>query len=192
MEIAVRLLASKHPTPYYHDWKEQNMSEYNRTTRECSVSQLHPELLRAIRNYYQEHNLGILETEALMCCETISKKKNASKLVSWLDDKSDTTIYTGMLLTSQWLIWVHHGDQSGTLLNAADLREIQAEYQTSPLTKDAGLKIVGYIADAKDRVQGRIGMGSDPAAQKFCMEVKQAIIKVNPPVKKGISRWFTR
>jgi hypothetical protein len=167
------------------------MSEYIRTTRECSVSQLHPELLQAIRNYFQERKLGILEDEALACCETISTKKSASKLVSWLNDNPDTTIYTGMLLTSQWLIWVHHGDQSGTLLNAADLREIQAEFQPSSFTKGAGLKVVGYIEGAKDRVQGHLGMGSDPAAQKFCVEVKQAITKINPPTKKSMFKMFT-
>ena len=167
------------------------MSEYIRTTRECSVGQLHPELLQAIRNYFQEHKLGDLEAETLMCCETISRKKSVGKLVSWLNGKLDTTIYTGMLLTSQWLIWVHHGDQSGTLLNAADLKQIRAEFYISPITKDAGLEIVGYIGDAKSRIRGYIGMGADPAAQKFCEEVRQAIAKVNPPTKKGLFRWLT-
>ena len=34
------------------------MSDYNRTTRECQVSQLHPEVLLALRNYFQEQKLG--------------------------------------------------------------------------------------------------------------------------------------
>jgi hypothetical protein len=168
------------------------MSEYIRTTRECSVSQLHPELLHAIGNYFQEHKLGALEAETLLCCETLSKKKSTSKLASWLSGNLDTTIYTGMLLTSQWLIWVHYGDQSGTRLNAANLEEIRAEFYTSPLTKDAGLEIFGYIGDVKNRVRGYIAMGADPAAQKFCDEVTQAINKVNPPpAKKGLFRWLS-
>jgi hypothetical protein len=168
------------------------MSEYIRNTRECSVSQLHPELLQTIQSYFQEHKLGSLEAEALMCCETIStRKKSAGKIVSWLNGKSDTTIYTGTLLTSQWLIWVHRGDQSGTLLNAANLKQIRAGFYTSPLTKDAGLEIVGYIGDAKGRVRGYIGMGTDLVAQKFCEEVRQAIIKANPPTKKGLFRRLT-
>jgi hypothetical protein len=167
------------------------MSEYFRTTRECSVSQLHPELLQAIRNYFKEHELGDLQAETLICCETISKKKSASKMVSWLSGKSDTTIYTGMLLTSQWLVWVHYGDKSGTLLNAANLNKIRAEFYTSRFTKDASLEIVGYIGDANARVHGYIGMGTDLAAQKFCEEVKQAIIKANPPNKKDLFKWLT-
>jgi hypothetical protein len=167
------------------------MSEYTRTTRECSVSQLHPELRQAIQNYFQEHKLGALQAETLMCCETISRKKKADKMFSWLSGKADTTVYTGMLLTSQWLIWVHHGDQSGTLLNAADLKQIRAEFYTSPLTKDSGLEIVGFIGDAKNRVRGYVGMGADLAAQKFCEEVKQAITRANPPTKKGLFKWLT-
>ncbi len=168
------------------------MSEYTRTTRECSVSQLYPELLQATQNYFQEHRLGSLEAETIMCCETVSKKKSNSKLASWLSGNPDTTIYTGMLLTSQWLIWVHHGDQSGTRLNAANLKQIRAEIYSSPLTKDSGLEIAGYIGEAKDRARGYIGMGAEPAAQKFCEKVIQVINEVNPPpTKKGLFRWLT-
>ena len=165
------------------------MSEYIRTTRECSVNQLHSELRQAIQKYFQEQKLGHLEAETLMCCETISRKRNVSKTFAWLSGKPDAIIYTGMLLTSHWLIWVHYGDVSGTLLNAANLSEIRAQFYTPLFTKDAGLQIVGYIGDAKARVRGYIGMGTDLAAQKFCEEVKQAINKINPPVKKDLFRW---
>ena len=167
------------------------MSEYIRTTRECSLSQLHPELLQAIRDYFQEHKLGHLEAETLLCCETISRKKNTAKMISWWSGKSDTIIYVGMLLTSQWLIWVRHGDQSGTLLNAANLKHIRAEFYTFPFSRDSGLEIVGYIGDTNERVRGYIGMGADLAAQKFCEEVKQAITKTNPPTKKDLFKWMT-
>ncbi|HEY9651877.1 MAG TPA: hypothetical protein V6C95_14520 [Coleofasciculaceae cyanobacterium] len=167
------------------------MSEYVRTTRECFVSQLHPELFQAIQKYFQEHQLGNLQAETLLCCETVSKKKFAGKTGSWLNSKSDITIYTGILLTSQWLVWAHHGDQSGTLLNAADLKQIRAKFYTSSFTKDSGLEIVGYIGDVKGRVRGYIGMGADLAAQKFCEEVRQAINKVNPPTQNGLFKWLT-
>ena len=165
------------------------MSEYVRTTRECSVNQLHPELLHAIRKYFQQQKLGHLEAETRRCCETISKKRNVSKTFAWLSSKPDTIIYTGMLLTPHSLIWVQHGNVSGTLLNAANLSEIRAEFYTPLFTNDAGLLIVGYIGNAKARVRGYIGMGADLAAQKFCQEVRQAINEVNPPTKKDLFRW---
>ena len=167
------------------------MSEYIRTTRECSVNQLHPELLRAIQSYFEEHALGHLQSETLACCETISQRKTAGKTTSWLSDKQDTTIYTGMLLTSEWLLWVHYGDQSGILLNSANLKEIGAGYHTSLLTKDAGLEIAGYIGNTKARVRGFIAMGTDLAAQKFCEEVKQAILKINPPKTDKPFKWLS-
>ena len=168
------------------------MSEYIRTTRECSVRELHPEILQAIQDYFQEHKLGHLQSETLLCCETISKKKSTAKVASWLNGTPDSTIYTGMLLTSDWLIWVHYGDQSGTRLNAANLNDIRAESYISLLTRDAGLKIIGYIDDDNARVHGYIGMGKDLAAQKFCEEVEQAIRKANPPNKKDIFKWMSR
>ena len=166
------------------------MSDYNRTTRECSMSQLHPELRLAIRSYFEEHNLGDLEAETLMCCETISEKKNFGGLTSLLKGAEDTTIHTGILLTSQWLIWVRRGDQSGTVLNIANLKEIQARSYMSILTKDTGLEIFGYIGNSKGQVRGYVGMGTELAAQKFCEEVKKAISNVQPPTKKSLPKWL--
>jgi len=44
------------------------MGNYHRTTRECSMSQLQPELRQAIQSHFQEHDLGDPETESLMSC----------------------------------------------------------------------------------------------------------------------------
>ena len=51
------------------------MSSYTRTTRECPVSQLHPSLLQAVREFFQTHQLGDAETVTRMCCETITEKR---------------------------------------------------------------------------------------------------------------------
>jgi hypothetical protein len=166
------------------------MSDYHRTTRECSVSQLHPELCQAILSYFQAHALGDLETETIMCCETISEKKNAGRLVSWLNDTLDTTIHTGILLTSQWLIWVRYGDKSGMLLTAANLKHISVGMYTSLFTKDTGLEVVGYVEGSKGQMRGYIGMGPELATQKLCDEARQAIDKVNPPNPKKWPRWL--
>lgn len=167
------------------------MSEYIRMTRECTVSQFHPEILQTLRGYFQEHKLGDLQAETIACCETISEKKSVGKAASWLRGKQDTTIYTGMLLTSQCLIWVHYGDQSGIRLNTADLKDIQVEFHNSLVTKDAGLEIVGYIGNTNSRVRGYIAMGTDLVAQEFCEEVKQAIRKANPPNPNKPFKWLS-
>jgi hypothetical protein len=167
------------------------MSDYNRTTRECSVSQLHPELRQAIRSYFKEHELGDPQAETLMCCETISEKKKFGRLASMLKGPEETTIHTGMLLTSQWLIWVKKGDQSDIVLNAANLKEIQVRDYASIFAPDTGLEILGFIGGAKNKVRGYIGMGAEPAAQKFCEEVQQAITAANPPPPaKKLPKWL--
>lgn len=166
------------------------MSDYNRTTRECPVSQLHPDLLRAVQSYFQDHQLGDLETETLLCCETISTKKEFNGLTSMLKSELETTIRTGMILTSQQLIWVRKGDQSTARLTAANLREIQARAYMSLFTKDTGLEIFGYIGESNSNVRGYIGMGTEPAAQKFCEEVKQAIATVNPETQRKFPKWM--
>ncbi|MBN1427483.1 MAG: hypothetical protein JXB07_03805 [Anaerolineae bacterium] len=166
------------------------MSDYNRATRACFVSQLRPELFEAIQHYFQEHCLGDPEAETLLCCETVSTRKSAGWLSSWLDGESDETIYTGIILTEQWLIWVCSGDKSGLLLNAARLKEIQARAYASGLTGDTGLEVCGYVEGSKGRARGYIGLGPEAAAQEFCEAVHQAISKISPPEKKGIAKWF--
>jgi hypothetical protein len=161
------------------------MSDYIRTTRECSVDQLRPELFQALRDFFQERELGDVESDAL-CCETISRKKNESTVASLLGESPDTTIYTGMVLTSQFFIWVHQGDHTGIRLNAANLGDIKAEIHPALFTKDFGLEIVGYISDTRSRVRGYIGMGTEPAAQKFCEAVKQAALQASPPKRKKL------
>jgi hypothetical protein len=165
------------------------MSEYIRTTRECSVNELQPELLQAIQSYFQEHELGNLQAETLLCCETYSRRKNTDKAASWLGDNPDDMIHSGMLLTAQQLIWVQHGDKSGTRLHAADLNSIRAKFYTSTFMKDAGLEITGYVGDSNSRVRGYIATGTDPAAQKFCEAVRDATLKENPP-SKGWLKWL--
>jgi hypothetical protein len=58
------------------------------------------------------------------------------------------------------------------------------------LTRDAGLEVAGHIEGTKGLMSGVIAMESASIAQKFCDEVNQAIIKVNPPAPKGLSRWW--
>ncbi|MEJ5309791.1 MAG: hypothetical protein WHX52_08465 [Anaerolineae bacterium] len=167
------------------------MSTYHRTTRECRVSELRPVLSQAIRDYFQARQLGDPEIEVLMCCETTSTKQAAGRLISWLEGESAATVYIGMLLTPQQLIWVRATDDSGVVLTAADLKDIRVRAYTSVLTRDAGLEVFGVIGDSRGRVRGYIGMGPEAAAQKFCEAVIRAVEAVNPPVKRTLPKWLT-
>jgi hypothetical protein len=161
------------------------MSDYIRFTRECSFDQLRPELTRAIREHAQNHReLGHVE-EVLMCCETTSERKRMGALAALMGGDPDTILYTGMLVTPQWLIWARSGDKSGIRVSSAKLLDIQVRAFASRLVKDTGMEVSGYIGDSKGRVRGYIGMGPEPAAQQFCDQVQKAIEKATPkPAKK--------
>jgi len=166
------------------------MSDYHRVTRECSVSQLQPELRQAVQNHFQKYDLGDPETATLLCCETVSTRKNGG-LFSLLDGGEDAPIYTGMLLTPEWLIWVRKGGNSEAVLNAANLHLIQVKTYLSLFNTDNGLEITGFVRDAKRPVRGYVGLGMEPAAQKFCGEVEKAVASVQPPpAEKGFARWW--
>ena len=156
------------------------MAYYRRSTRECSVSQLTPTLLQAAREYFQPHNLGDLETEVRLCCETISEMKTGSWLTSWLDAGEDSTIHTGILLTGQALVWMRDGNRSGVRAVGAKLINIHARAYSSLFSHDAMLEISGLLEDSKSNIRGVIALGPEAEAQKFCEEVHLAIEKVNP------------
>lgn len=157
------------------------MSNYKRVTRECALEQLRPELLQPIREYLQGHKLTEVEAQILMCCETLSERQKTSGIAALLGDAPDKLYYTGILVTPDWLIWVHSGAKAGSAVVSAQLKEIHVKPFASLLVKDAGLEVFGYVGEARTHVRGYIGLGSEPAAQKFCETVRQAVDKVNPP-----------
>lgn len=154
------------------------------------MSELRPELGQAIRGYFADHELGDVESETILCCETTSHKKQMGRLQAWLRGDLDATVHTALVLTPQWLLWVRSGDRSGPGLTAAQLTMIQARPYRSLLTGDTGLEVFGYIGDSSHRLRGYIGLGTDPAAQKFCAAVQQAIAQVSPPPRKGLLGWL--
>ncbi len=151
------------------------MADYTRFTRECSFGQLRPELIRALRDHIQSQKLGNVETDVLMCCETASERKSASRLAFLAGGKADTLVYTAMLVTPQWLIWARSGDLSGMVVSSAKLQDIQVKAFASRLTRDTGLQVSGYIGESKQRVRGYIGLGPEEAARAFCEQVMKAV-----------------
>jgi hypothetical protein len=158
------------------------LADFNRYTRECSFSELRPELIEAMRDYFENQKMVGIEVDILMCCETTSEKKtsgeNTGVLAFLTESDPDTTVYTGMFVTPQWLVWARSGDKSGTLVTSAHFRNVKVKPYSSRFNDDTGLEVSGFIGDAPGRVKGYIGMGPEEAAQKFCEEVVQAADKV--------------
>ena len=166
------------------------MISYVRTTRECRASQLQPGLYQAVRDYFETHQLGDLDTETLMCCETTSQIQNPNKLTSFLDGNPDSTNQLAMLLTAGWFIWARSGDRSGTTVSGAELKAIQVKAFVASRTKDITLEVSGFMADTKEFVRGDLEMSPDLAAQNFRDALGEAVLKANPPVKSKFPRWM--
>lgn len=150
------------------------MGEYLRTTRECSIDNLNAVLAAAIRAHIEKYELGDIEASALICCETTStKQKNG------LFGNKTEVILTGVILTPQWLLWAAGKSNEVPGVLSAKLRDIQVQdYEKSEmhkLVKDTGINISGLRTDAVNLGSVFIGLGSEPAAQKFRTMLKDAI-----------------
>jgi hypothetical protein len=160
------------------------MIGYTSTTRECSASRIHPSLYQAVREFFQTHQVGDLDAETLLCCETTSEKQNPGKFASFLDGNPDLTIHLAVLLTAEWLIWARSGDRSSTLATGTKLKLIRVKAFVAKRTKDMQLEVSGFMVDSKEYVRGNLEMGTEAVAQKFCEAVEKAVLKANPPTKR--------
>lgn len=153
------------------------MGDYLRTTRECPFEDLQPPLVSAIRGHIDRHELGDIEGTALICCETTSTKKKKG-----LFGGKKEVIVTGVVVTPQWLIWASgkEGEVPGVL--SARLQDIRVQdYEKSDLYRmmqDTGLNVLGLRTGAGDLGSVFIGLGPEPAGQKFRAVLREAIAKI--------------
>ena len=160
------------------------MSGTTRTTRICTPSQIHSSLVQPVQEYFQAHDLGDPETATLLCCETVTRRDAPPRLIAILDGNPDLTSHLALLLTSEWLIWARHGEQTGTVVTGAKLQVIKVKAYVTRRTKDMELEVTGFMADTKEYVRGNLELGPDPAAEKFCNAVIPAVATAKPVTKK--------
>jgi len=153
------------------------MSDYTRTTRECSnLAGLTPMLAAAIQKYVEKYGPENLEQSILICCETASTKKKKG-----LFSGKAEVILTGILVMPRWLIWASgkEGETPGVL--AARLSEVRVQdYEKSDFHKmlpDCGLNIDNLNTGTLERGSSFIGLGEEPAAQKFRAVLREALQK---------------
>ena len=160
------------------------MLGYQRSTRICPVNTIHSALFQVVQEFFQSHQLGDPIAETRLCCETIATRPDQGKLVGWLDGNPDRNIHLAILLTAEWLIWARNGDQTGTVIAGTKLQVIKAKAFVRRHTQDMELEIAGFLADSKEYMRGNLELGPEPAAQKFCEAVVEAVQKATPPPKK--------
>jgi hypothetical protein len=146
------------------------MGDYTRTTRECSIDSMRPELSAAVRAHVEKYNLGDILARPVMCIETASEK-----IKKGLFGKGGT-IYTGAVLTSGWLVWASAGDKTPIGVLSARLNQITVQdYAKSDFAKliaDSGLSVHGLYTDTSEAATAFIGLEDNAVGKKF----KEAVI----------------
>ena len=157
------------------------MGDYNRTTKDCSFSQLRPENHAAIQAYASKHEFLNFEGGILACCETTSEKKKKG-LFGGMGSDPDPVNYTALVLTRDLLMWARSGPKSGTIVAHARLKDLEvrklgALFEAKGLKaapNDTGVEVFGLISDYAERVSAFLPLGSELAAQRFEAALKQA------------------
>jgi len=154
------------------------MSDWNRTSKEIQFENLRPELVDAIKYHIERYNLGPILSEALMCVQT-----DLEKIKKPLFGSAEI-IYTGIVLTARWLVWVVSGTKTQTAVLSAQLRDVTVQdySQTSfaKLIEDSGIEVSGRFTDVSENSSAFLGLDDGPVGRQF----KQAAIKAAQEAKK--------
>ncbi len=156
------------------------MGDYRRSTRECNFEQLRPEIVTALREHIQRYELGEVEREALICCETTNERTKKTGLFDKLIGGDVGPVhYVGIVVTPRYLIWARSGAKVGVAVMSARLRECEVlDYANTPqaqLMPDTGLEVTAMHTGATERAHSFIGLGPEPAAQNLREVLKQAM-----------------
>ncbi|MBI5566234.1 MAG: hypothetical protein HY870_15155 [Chloroflexi bacterium] len=170
------------------------MPEFRRQTRAYTLDQLQPELGRVIREHLEAQHLTSLANEVVACCETISDKVGASWSDALFGDTSDFTTSLALVLAPQRLIWARSSDRSAPTVASAPLNDLIVKVFRPGNTRDFGLKMTVRIAGTRTVVNGELLLGPEPAAEKFCVALGEAmgVSLLGPPPKPWWDRLWGR
>ena len=152
------------------------MNAYTRSTRECEFGELPPELVASIRKHANTYILGDIESSLLICCETTTTRQKAGLFAN-----GGQTSVSGMFVTTQFLVWTKETERgkSNPSVMSALLRNIDAhDFENTAMYKvkpDSGMNITGRYTDVTKQGQTFIGLGSDPAGEKFRQVLQHSI-----------------
>lgn len=152
--------------------------QWERETRACATIGIAPGLLETLRTFIEERELGPVETQALICFETLSRRKTKTGLLMKMAGAGFKTLTQAAVVTPTRFVWVQREDEEEPHAHAAWLDRLDVvDYEKSPeaqLIPDNGLQIYGIEA------RGQIGtvffgLGEGPDADRARQVVKEAV-----------------
>lgn len=161
------------------------MSDWNRSSKECTLENLKAENRSGIQKHIESYNLGPILDDRLMCIETSSEKKKKGLF----GGGGDSRVVASIVLTPRWLIWAVTGDKSGTGMLSAQLRDaVITDYAESSFNKmvpDNGIQVTAiftgtFAGSPTEKGTMFIPLGDEAVGQRF----KQAVIQAAQEAKK--------
>ena len=149
------------------------MNITTRKTRVCTIESLDGKLKAAIRAHGAKYGLADIESDILMCCETISVRPQKGFF------GGIKTSLSAVYITPKWLVWAESADGNDASAGTAQLKHIDvrdyrntASYAISP---DQGLNITGRYTDKNKTGITFIVLDSEVDGQEFRRVLKEAL-----------------
>jgi hypothetical protein len=177
------------------------MSHTQRTTRECTLDELRPELAEAVRAYAQRQQWPNLETEVVACCETTSERISSNRLDAWLNGGAISLSYLALVATPDRLIWAFSGEASSpgaasagaasAGAASAPFKQMRLKIFTPKTTAGIAVEIFARMDGSRDKTGGRFMLDDSPAARHFAEEIKRITDPLYTP-ERPRRKWFGR
>jgi hypothetical protein len=154
-----------------------SVSDWKRSTKELPFERLLPQMVTAINQHIEGHNLGPVLADMLMCIQTDSEKGKKG-----LFGKAEV-VQVGSVVTPRWLVWAIYGTNTQTVLSAQLINITVQDYAQTSFAKmipDSGLEVSGMFTDASESVSAFIGLEENAAGNEF----RETVIKAAQDAKK--------
>ena len=154
------------------------MRDWKRITRACLFEGLQVDVRDAMSAHINQHELGDILADSLMCVETASEK-----IKKGLPGRADDLVLVAAVITPDWLIWGIRGDRSGVTVMSARLADVAiqdyAATQFANMIPDTGIEVSGSFTAVSERGAAFLGLGEEPPARKFKQTVLEAAQAAN-------------
>jgi hypothetical protein len=151
------------------------MNRITRKTRICTLDTLDGDLKSAIHAHALNHGLNDLESNVLMCCETLSVRQ---KKGFWGGIQPTLSV---VYVTPKWLVWADSTDRSEASVGTSQLIyvDIWDDRATTgySIPADEGLNITGLYTVKNKTGMAFIALDSNADGQKFRQVLQKALSK---------------
>jgi hypothetical protein len=159
------------------------MSTTQLTTRECTLTELRPELLEAVRAHAQRQHWDNFEAQVAACCETSTERSSTNRFEVWLNGGATTHSCLALIATPDRLIWAFSSDTVPAGAASALFKEMRLKIFTPKRSANIVVDIYARMDGSRDKSGGRFMLDDGPDARHFAEEVKRLTDPLIQPEK---------